>query len=114
MHQKREVVMTFMAGRAAATAEYLCKLACMQHESTRCLIPQHHTLTAARRHIIHPHMLCLQRSKAVNGAACVVGVMGAGHLRGVVYALATDNGGDTLRFEGESGRGEGPPVLLAL
>ncbi|KAJ9510208.1 hypothetical protein QJQ45_015698, partial [Haematococcus lacustris] len=40
----------------------------------------------------------LKRSKAVNGARCVVGVVGAGHLRGVVRALHEDSGGDTLRF----------------
>ncbi len=42
----------------------------------------------------------LKRSKAVRGARVVVGVMGAGHMRGVVHALQTDRGGDTLRFSG--------------
>ncbi|KAF8069523.1 Trabd [Scenedesmus sp. PABB004] len=40
----------------------------------------------------------LKRSKAVNGAAAVVGVVGKGHLRGVVYALRHDVGGGALRF----------------
>lgn len=40
----------------------------------------------------------LKRSKAVCGARCVVGVMGRGHLRGVVHALANDAGGDALRW----------------
>ena len=39
----------------------------------------------------------LKRSKAVAGARCVVGVVGRGHLRGVVHALTTDEGGDALR-----------------
>lgn len=34
----------------------------------------------------------LKRSKAVNGTRTVVGVVGKGHLRGVVYALKHDNG----------------------
>uniref|UniRef100_A0A061SPB2 Trab domain-containing n=1 Tax=Tetraselmis sp. GSL018 TaxID=582737 RepID=A0A061SPB2_9CHLO len=38
----------------------------------------------------------LKRSKAVNGTRAVVGVIGRGHLRGVVYALTTDPG--SLRF----------------
>jgi pheromone shutdown protein TraB len=38
----------------------------------------------------------LRRSKAVNGASTVVGVVGRGHLRGVVYALGADSG--SLRF----------------
>lgn len=38
----------------------------------------------------------LKRSKAVNGAATVVGVLGKGHMRGVVHALRHDAGG--LRF----------------
>jgi pheromone shutdown protein TraB len=39
----------------------------------------------------------LKRSKAVNGARAVVGVVGKGHMRGVVYALRHDAGGG-LRF----------------
>ena len=38
----------------------------------------------------------LKRSKAVNGAKLVVGVVGAGHLNGVVYAMTGDQG--KLRF----------------
>ncbi|GBF95762.1 hypothetical protein Rsub_08198 [Raphidocelis subcapitata] len=38
----------------------------------------------------------LKRSKAVNGSRCVVGVVGKGHMRGVVYALRHDSG--SLRF----------------
>eukprot|EP00803_Ostreobium_quekettii_P008793 evm.model.scf_1020.2 EVM.evm.TU.scf_1020.2 scf_1020:47717-50858(+) len=38
----------------------------------------------------------LKRSKAVNGAKRVVGVMGRAHMRGVMYALQSDPG--TLRF----------------
>lgn len=34
----------------------------------------------------------MKRSKAVNGARCVVGVIGRGHLRGVYYALQHDKG----------------------
>lgn len=34
----------------------------------------------------------LKRSKAVNGACAVVGVIGKGHLRGVCYALTHDEG----------------------
>ncbi|GFR52058.1 hypothetical protein Agub_g14580 [Astrephomene gubernaculifera] len=40
----------------------------------------------------------MKRSKAVNGANRVVGVVGRGHLRGVVYALLRDEGGAGLRF----------------
>ncbi|GLC40577.1 hypothetical protein PLESTF_001014000 [Pleodorina starrii] len=39
----------------------------------------------------------LKRSKAVNGAGVVLGVVGRGHLRGVVYALLRDQGGAGLR-----------------
>jgi hypothetical protein len=38
----------------------------------------------------------LKRSKAVNGTQRVVGVVGRGHLRGIVHALHTDSG--ALRF----------------
>jgi pheromone shutdown protein TraB len=38
----------------------------------------------------------LRRSSAVNGASCVVGVVGRGHLRGCVHALGADSG--ALRF----------------
>lgn len=44
----------------------------------------------------------LKRSKAVNGCQTVVGVMGKGHLRGVVYALMRDQG--ELRFRDLAGR----------
>ncbi|KAK9796679.1 hypothetical protein WJX73_007300 [Symbiochloris irregularis] len=40
---------------------------------------------------------CLRRSKAVNHASVVVGVMGFGHLRGVTYHLLQD--GQQLRFK---------------
>lgn len=40
----------------------------------------------------------LKRSKAVNSTNQVVGVIGAGHVRGVVWALEQDAGGDSLRF----------------
>ncbi|KAL4419725.1 hypothetical protein ABPG75_006823 [Micractinium tetrahymenae] len=40
----------------------------------------------------------LKRSKAVNGARRVVGVVGKGHLRGVCYALTHDAAGANLRF----------------
>ena len=43
----------------------------------------------------------LKRSKAVNGCQTVVGVMGKGHLRGVVYALMRDQG--ELRFRDLAG-----------
>lgn len=39
----------------------------------------------------------LKRSKAVNGARVVVGCVGKGHLRGIVYALKHDQG--NLRFK---------------
>lgn len=39
----------------------------------------------------------LKRSKAVNGTHAVVGCVGKGHLRGIVYALKHDNG--NLRFK---------------
>ncbi|KAI8463792.1 MAG: TraB family-domain-containing protein [Monoraphidium minutum] len=38
----------------------------------------------------------LKRSKAVNGSRCVVGVVGKGHMQGIVYALRHDSG--ELRF----------------
>ena len=38
----------------------------------------------------------LKRSKAVNGARAVVGVVGRGHLRGIVFALTTHDAGTTL------------------
>ena len=34
---------------------------------------------------------CLRRSKAVNGAKYVVGVVGFGHLRGITYHLMQDS-----------------------
>lgn len=56
----------------------------------------------------------LKRSKAVNGTKTVVGVVGKGHLRGVVYALTADNG--RLRFadlvDGKNNR-SGAPARLA-
>lgn len=39
----------------------------------------------------------LKRSKAVNGTRAVVGCVGKGHLRGIVYALKNDGG--SLRFK---------------
>eukprot|EP00899_Mesostigma_viride_P004234 jgi/Mesvir1/13811/Mv15965-RA.1 len=56
----------------------------------------------------------LKRSKAVNGASIVVGVLGRGHLRGVTYALRHDQ--DGLRFKDLVGVGDGtsgPTSLLA-
>ena len=53
----------------------------------------------------------LRRSKAVNGARCVVGVVGYGHLRGVVYHLQADAA--RLRFRdlvGLTGGGDGRGV----
>lgn len=47
----------------------------------------------------------LKRSKAVNGTETVVGVVGKGHLRGVVYALTHDQG--ELRFRDLAGRRRG-------
>ena len=52
----------------------------------------------------------LKRSKAVNGARAVVGVVGRGHLRGIVYALTShDAGTNSLRFSdlvgGKNNRG---------
>lgn len=44
----------------------------------------------------------LKRSKAVNGKALVVGVVGKGHLNGVVYTLMRDQG--SLRFKDLVGR----------
>lgn len=46
----------------------------------------------------------LKRSKAVNGAGVVVGVVGKGHLPGVAYALTHSPGG--LRFRDVAGIGE--------
>lgn len=40
----------------------------------------------------------LKRSKAVNGSRCVVGVVGKGHLRGVLYYLVTPGSSGNLRF----------------
>ena len=40
----------------------------------------------------------LKRSKAVNGARAVVGVVGKGHLRGVCYALTHDAGEQAGQF----------------
>lgn len=44
----------------------------------------------------------LSRSKAVNGAKCVVGVVGRGHMRGVCYALTHGSGGN-IRFRDLAG-----------
>lgn len=40
----------------------------------------------------------LKRSKAVNGSRRVVGVVGKGHLRGVLYHLVTPGSSGNLRF----------------
>jgi hypothetical protein len=40
----------------------------------------------------------LKRSKAVNGSGRVVGVVGKGHLRGVLYHLVTPGSSRNLRF----------------
>lgn len=45
---------------------------------------------------------CLHRSKAVNGADRVVGVVGLAHLRGIAYHLQHSDG--TLRFKDLVGR----------
>ncbi|CAH8279328.1 unnamed protein product [Arabidopsis lyrata] len=44
----------------------------------------------------------LKRSKAVNGCKTVVGVIGKGHMNGVIYALVSDSG--DLRFKDLVGR----------
>ncbi|KAJ6821866.1 traB domain-containing protein isoform X2 [Iris pallida] len=44
----------------------------------------------------------LKRSKAVNNSAGVVGVIGKGHMNGVIYALISDQG--NLRFRDLTGR----------
>ncbi|CAN8253353.1 unnamed protein product [Cochlearia groenlandica] len=44
----------------------------------------------------------LKRSKAVNGCKTVVGVIGKGHMNGVIYALVSDSG--DLRFRDLVGR----------
>lgn len=54
----------------------------------------------------------LKRSKAVNGCERVVGVMGKGHMRGVVYAL-THNPGE-LRFKDLVNRDDGPPLVQRI
>lgn len=58
----------------------------------------------------------LKRSKAVNGSSTVVGVVGRGHLRGVVYALK--NNQEKLRFKDLVGSGlaseDSPPFWLKL
>ncbi|KFK26809.1 hypothetical protein AALP_AA8G296400 [Arabis alpina] len=46
----------------------------------------------------------LKRSKAVNGCKTVVGVIGRGHMNGVIYALVSDSG--DLRFRDLVGRGD--------
>lgn len=46
----------------------------------------------------------LKRSKAVNGCKTVVGVIGKGHMNGVIYALVSDSG--DLRFKDLVGRGD--------
>ncbi|XP_056853685.1 uncharacterized protein LOC108818987 [Raphanus sativus] len=48
----------------------------------------------------------LKRSKAVNGCKTVVGVIGKGHMNGVIYALVSDSG--DLRFRDLVGRGDSP------
>ena len=50
----------------------------------------------------------LKRSKAVNGGKRVVGVIGKGHMNGVIYALVSDQG--NLRFRdlvGKRSSGDG-------
>eukprot|EP00898_Chlorokybus_atmophyticus_P002794 jgi/Chlat1/3515/Chrsp23S08823 len=56
----------------------------------------------------------LKRSKAVNGVADVVGVVGAGHLRGIAYALLHDHG--SLKFKDLVGSHSArkQPVLVSL
>lgn len=44
----------------------------------------------------------LKRSKAVNNCKTVVGIIGKGHMNGVIYALITDQG--NLRFRDVAGR----------
>lgn len=55
----------------------------------------------------------LKRSKAVNGCKRVVGVVGKGHLRGIVFALMHDQ--ENLRFKDLVGargtEGEGQKYL---
>lgn len=72
----------------------------------------HHLPTVAAP-ILHERDLymawTLKRSKAVNGASCVVGVMGAMHLRGVYYAILNDTSscgsGDSTYVSGNSSGG---------
>jgi pheromone shutdown protein TraB len=55
----------------------------------------------------------LKRSKAVNGTENVVGVIGAGHMQGVVYHLIATN--SNLRFKdlvGRKGNGQSSGVAL--
>ncbi|KAI4378128.1 hypothetical protein MLD38_015655 [Melastoma candidum] len=47
----------------------------------------------------------LKRSKAVNNSKRVVGVIGKGHMNGVVYALVSDQG--NLRFRDLAGKSPG-------
>lgn len=54
----------------------------------------------------------LKRSKAVNGAGVVVGVVGRGHLRGVVHALLRDRGGAGLRWVAAGRPAEGDTAWL--
>ena len=51
------------------------------------------------------------RSKAVSGKAGVLAVLGAGHLRGVAWAVQNANGGEGLRFDALVGRDEPRPPL---
>lgn len=45
----------------------------------------------------------LKRSKAVNNCKRVVGVIGKGHMNGVIYSLVSDQG--NLRFRDLTGKG---------
>lgn len=55
-----------------------------------------HSRRATHRPTTRTPLRSLKRSKAVNGSRAVVGVVGKGHMRGVVYALRHDSG--ALRF----------------
>jgi pheromone shutdown protein TraB len=55
----------------------------------------------------------LARSRAVSGADAVVGVFGAGHVRGVAWQLLTRQGDGRPRFKELAGVGEGSARALA-
>ena len=54
----------------------------------------------------------LKRSKAVNKSKTVVGVVGKGHINGIVYALISDQG--DLRFRDLVGRASSDTWVSSL